>query len=218
MVTKMGAPYEVAHIYPFCLNQYTDKSAMVTFWEVLSSFWPIEQVTAWKSAVMGKKGTESPRNMLTLSPTVHRLWVACFFALKPIRASKRRIIVEFHWLQPRSKGEKPLLVNARTRPDCLAEIDSPGQDIRLIDCPSGTIITSGTRLAIYTDDPQRRPLPSFALLDMQWNLQRVAALSGKAKWRDEDYGDSDDDADATGVLAHLDDDDEGEYYDFGDDY
>lgn len=116
--------------------------------------------------------------MLTLS---HRLWVACFFALKPIRASMRRIVVEFHWLQPRPKGNKPLLVNARTRPDCLAEVDSPGQDIRLFHCPSGTIITSGTRFAIHTDDPQERPLPSFALLEMQWNMKSLNTRNNLSK-------------------------------------
>lgn len=144
---------------------------------------------------MGEKGTESPMNMLTLSPTVHRLWGACFFALKPIKARKRKMIVEFHWLQPRTKGKgkKPQMVNARNRPDCLAEVDSPGQDIRLFHCTTKAIMTSGTRISICTDDPQKRPLPSFALLQMQWNLQRVAALSGMAEWRYEKHGDSDDD-------------------------
>lgn len=145
----------------------------------------------------GGEGTERPTNMLTLSPTVHRLWGGCFFALKPVRVvSKRKMVVEFHWLQPRPKAKKQLMVNARIRPDCLAEVDSPGQDIRLLHSPSKTIITSGTRIAIRTDDPRKRPLPSFALLQMQWNLQRVAALSATAEWREEDCGDSDDD-DAT---------------------
>ena len=190
---------------------------MEGFWQTLSVFWPEEKVDAWKRAVMGKKGTESPMNMLTLSPTVHRLWGACFFALKPIRASKHRLVVEFHWLQPRSKGKKHIMVNARIRPDCLAEIDSPGQDIRLIDCPSGKVITSGTRIAIKTDDPHKRPLPSFALLEMQWNLQRVAALSGMAEWRDQNYGDSDSDDYFTGIFPFLNVDSGSEGYDDDDD-
>lgn len=160
---------------------------------MLKIFWSKAQVKAWKKAAMGGKGTERPTNMLTLSPTVHRLWGGCFFALKPVRViSKRKMVVEFHWLQPRPKAKKQLMVNARIRPDCLAEVDSPGQDIRLLHSPSKTIIISGTRIAIRTDDPRKRPLPSFALLQMQWNLQRVAALSATAEWREEDYGDSDD--------------------------
>lgn len=190
---------------------------MESFWQTLGVFWSEEKVDAWKRAVMGKKGTESPMNMLTLSPTVHQLWGACFFALKPIRASKHRLVVEFHWLQPRSKGKKHIMVNARIRPDCLAEIDSPGQQIRLIDCPSGKIITSGTRIAIKTDDPQKRPLPSFALLEMQWNLQRVAALSGMAEWRDQNYGDSDSDDYVTGIFPFLNVDSGSEIYDDDDD-
>ena len=190
---------------------------MESFWQTLGVFWSEEKVDAWKRAVMGKKGTESPMNMLTLSHTVHQLWGACFFALKPIRASKHRLVVEFHWLQPRSKGKKHIMVNARICPDCLAEIDSPGQHIRLIDCPSGKIITSGTRIAIKTDDPQKRPLPSFALLEMQWNLQRVAALSGMAEWRDQSYGDSDSDDYVTGIFPFLNVDSGSEVYDDDDD-
>ena len=189
----MGGPYEVAHIYPFSLSPHTGQSTMMNFWQMLKIFWSKAQVKAWKKAAMGGKGTERPTNMLTLSPTVHRLWGGCFFALKPVRViSKRKMVVEFHWLQPRPKAKKQLMVNARIRPDCLAEVDSPGQDIRLLHSPRKTIIISGTRIAIRTDDPRKRPLPSFALLQMQWNLQRVAALSATAEWREEDYGDSDD--------------------------
>src|SRR5262249_49174956 len=45
-----------------------------------------------------------------------------------------------------------------------------------------------------TVDPMLRPLPNFVLLEMQWILHRVAAMSGAAEPQDE-YGDSDDDDD-----------------------
>ncbi|ODM15440.1 hypothetical protein SI65_09043 [Aspergillus cristatus] len=63
-----------------------------------------------------------------------------------------------------------------------------------------------------TDDPKKRPLPSFQLLRMQWNLQRVATLSAAAEWREEKHGDCDDDDDAARESVHsfLSDIDEGD--------
>lgn len=56
---------------------------MVGFWSVLKCFWP-KKVNSWKGAVLDQKGTESLANMLTLSPTVRKLWEKCYLALKPI--------------------------------------------------------------------------------------------------------------------------------------
>lgn len=90
---------------------------------------------AWKKAVMGKKSTERPTNILTLRPTVHRLWEACFFALKPTRAiSKRKLVVESHWLQPRPKAKKWLIVNARIRP-AVSPRSTPLDSIKLLHPP-----------------------------------------------------------------------------------
>ena len=52
---------------------------------------------------------------------------------------------------------------------------------------------------------------------MQWNLQRVAALSGMAEWRDQNYGDSDSDDYVTGIFPFLNVDSGSEVYDDDDD-
>lgn len=86
---------------------------MVGFWSVLKCFWPRKKVNSWKSAVLDQKGTESSANMLTVSPTVRKLWEKRYLALKPISVLKnrRRLTVEFHWLRPRPKAvdEKTLV-------------------------------------------------------------------------------------------------------------
>ncbi|RFU29569.1 hypothetical protein B7463_g6784, partial [Scytalidium lignicola] len=41
--------------------------------------------------------------------------------------------------------------------------------------------TLGEEATSKTDDPERRPLPSKDLLDMQWVLHRLAALAGGAE-------------------------------------
>jgi hypothetical protein len=54
-------------------------------------------------------------------------------------------------------------------------------------------ICSGDEICLETNDPQRLPLPDWRLLDMQWILHRVAAMSGAAESRDGFNEDDNDD-------------------------
>jgi len=50
------------------------------------------------------------------------------------------------------------------------------------------------RLFLFkTDNPETQPLPNFELLDMQWVLTRLTAMSGAAEL-DDGYGGDDDDS------------------------
>jgi hypothetical protein len=53
-------------------------------------------------------------------------------------------------------------------------------------------IQSGDIFTLTTDDPEGRPLPSWELLDMQWILQRITAMSGAAGPPEFDDDDDDD--------------------------
>ena len=86
------------------------------------------------------------------------------------------------------------MVDALTPPDSVAEYDTPGEDIRLMHGPSKSIMTSRRKVVMRMDDPQKRPLPSYQLLEMQWNLQRVGALSTAAEPRQDEHGNDDADA------------------------
>jgi hypothetical protein len=63
----------------------------------------------------------------------------------------------------------------------------------LFNTESRKIICSGDEFSLETDDPVLRPLPDFRLLEMQWFLHRVTAMSGAAEIQDEFDDDSDDD-------------------------
>ena len=43
-------------------------------------------------------------------------------------------------------------------------------------------IESGEIFELTTNNPETHPLPSWELLEMQWFLQRVVAMSGAAGW------------------------------------
>jgi hypothetical protein len=52
-----------------------------------------------------------------------------------------------------------------------------------------------------TDDPASKPLPDPGLLEMQWYLQRILAMSGSAGWNEEDF--DYDDPDAVDALPSV---------------
>lgn len=84
--------------------------------------------------------------MLTCSSAARKLWEKRYLTLKPVSVSKnrRRLTAKFYWLRLRLKavGERTL-VNIGAPPDCFAEFDTPGKDIKLWNCPTETKITSG---------------------------------------------------------------------------
>jgi len=79
--------------------------------------------------------------------------------------------------------------------DILTSPESPeGFDgnIKLFHFPTERQVCSGDAISLTTDDPVTRPLPHLALLEMQWTLQRMAAMSGAAEIYD--FGNDYDDA------------------------
>jgi hypothetical protein len=60
-------------------------------------------------------------------------------------------------------------------------------------------ICSGDEVSLETDDTVLRPLPDFRLLEMQWILHRVTALSGAAEPQD-DFHDKDCDNEIVSAL------------------
>ncbi|PGG99233.1 hypothetical protein AJ79_08625 [Helicocarpus griseus UAMH5409] len=99
---------------------------------------------------------------------------------------------EFFWLRkyPRRPHQ-----SITTRPELPASLDGDMTNMKLFSCETEENIHSGTILTLHTDDPETKPLPSTALLEMQWILHRLTALSGAADIffsEFDQYGDSSD--------------------------
>jgi len=169
-------------------------------------FWSKEKVASWEAQVFPpgshQNGAESTKNFIALSCTTRRLWNQGAFALKPVLIStdKKTLILQFFWQarQPDVSSTMSLL----TRPLPTKNLDN-GNGYRLAtEYTPGhpKLVESGDLIAMTTDDPKTRPLPSFELLELQWFLQRVMGMAGAAVvnpelFRDSDsyYSDSDDD-------------------------
>ena len=166
------------------------------FWRMLRNLWPDERIITWEAAIfrdsLEEHGLETARNLITLSSDVNRLWNNGVFALKPISVTEdnTKLTIQFFW-----QARQPLVlptINLTTIPLSIENLDSNDGN-RLIDMSQSgdRRIKSGDLFELTTDDPEARALPSIALLETQWFLQRVLGMAGAADELSDSYHFSD---------------------------
>ena len=170
----------------------TIKGPTPSFWDTLRLFWSKEKIDAWFNAIFSNSTrTEVCQNLISLTSTAHDYWERAYFVLKPIRISDdlKRLDVQFFWLSLASSTPAVKILQA---PSISATNHGPNL-ARLFNHETRQEICFGDEISLETDDPILRPLPDFRLLEMQWFLHRVTAMSGAAEPQDDFYRDSDDD-------------------------
>lgn len=202
--------YEVAHIYPHCLinparppNEYAN--SIPDIWKLLQVFWKPEQVQLWQQEIFRDpnnptKASDACFNVICLQPNIHKAWSMGLFALRPLEYNhdKSKLEVEWYWQPKQSHGPDDLVELKKIPPSSrdLDEVD--GFNVILKSSPNNFIkIKSGHKFTLETPDPQRLPLPSKELLELQWHLNRIVSMSAAGEGSEEDY---DDDADDDSVL------------------
>lgn len=132
-------------------------------------------------------------------------------AFRPIRESVSEdgttMAVKFHWM-PTCIERLPKEVAGMEIPfnECPY---SPEERHRILACPPPNMaiyqqerkieIHSGYIFYITTTDLFNKPLPSVDLLELQWNLTRIAAMKRGAEYQELD---SDSEGDKTGPQFH----------------
>ena len=195
-------PVEVVHIYPHYLlggRKTNFARSYPPFWDMLSFFWAPERIEMWHRQVFRDRSDptkqfDSIRNMMCMSPTAHELWNRGSFVLKPveINANETEMEVEFFW-QAASASTMDDVLPVTTIPSTSRGLDgvyfpdSQKRSLLMIDTEEGPKkIATGHRIIIMTPDPEKLPLPSMELLDMQFALSRIVNLSGAGKVADLD--------------------------------
>ncbi|KAH8820781.1 hypothetical protein F5884DRAFT_866722 [Xylogone sp. PMI_703] len=209
VLTGAGRPIELAHIYPISMDRFIDNKC---FWAGLKVYWKADRVEKWKNALFTEKSTEVCQNLICMCPNAHAYWGKAYFALKVINVSddKKSMTVKFFWLK---RGKRNARATLDTTPEMPTDLDSINK-AKLYSTSNDQVIKSGTSIEITTDDPRKKPLPSKELLDMQWVLHNLAAMSGAAGEIDHTYHpeDSDDDYQYT-ILGYQKRNEYDEYYD-----
>lgn len=185
---------DVAHIYPLSLkksqssgNNKKGTGKYDNFWKTLQLFWSKDQVDKWEAQLTGPCGTELCENLLCLCPSAYRLWGACYFAFQPLhlRDDGKELITRFYWLPEVT----PHKVQVQDKPSI--SLHPPAELLNLrVENTDGSAhkMNSGDLVIFQTKDPENLPLPSWDILQMQWILHRIGALSGAANVPIEDEG------------------------------
>ncbi|QRD86402.1 hypothetical protein F9C07_7253 [Aspergillus flavus] len=189
LITGFKVPIEIAHIYPLSLGQKS-KTEQEQFWETLSNFWTSEKIDSWKAEVLGPQGTEHCANLMCFSNIAHKLWEKARFALCPLQLSddKKTLTVKFFWLPTMKylRSQSITRLPSPIAPDLISSTKDGIPLAKLFKLVTEEKIRSGDILTFYTTDPVKLPLPSVKLLQLQWTLHRVLAMSGAADASDED--------------------------------
>jgi hypothetical protein len=179
--------FEVAHIYSCSMiNPSSTTGSPYDFWNVLKAFWSDDRIQKWRDAIFPDnrdQGLETCYNLLCLSPDAYAYWTKAYFVLK-LSDDEKRLDVKFYWTPKYDRLPKSILTTPQS---------SEGSDSRpkkkLLHFPIDRPICSGDMFSLTTDDPVTRPLPHWALLEMQWTLHRLTAMRGGA----DDFDNDDDD-------------------------
>ena len=181
-----------AHVFPFATSAGQAFQGLNIY---LQFFWGDKRAMAWRRQYQDANITQSPQNLISMNHHLHFWFDNARFALKPLRQTRNEIVLQWHWLRygilkPRTmiKEDQDLLVQAGLT-------DQVSWGTNLAHRKSGVRIQTGQTFVIRAENPE--DLPSFELLELQWDLLRVAAICGAAEATDEDYGegyDTDDEA------------------------
>ncbi|KAJ5775281.1 uncharacterized protein N7511_000292 [Penicillium nucicola] len=212
VITGAGKVYQTARIFPVLVTKSPGvvAPAFPSIWKYVDFFWDHDTAERWKKAVFNSSfDPERPvndcTNLICLRNDLRTAWVDGLFALRPVSVSddKTEMEIEFHW-QPRVGHATSDMVDVTKEPPPSKDISSvenllvvvPDQENKNSFHP----IQSGHRFKIKTHNPVDHPLPSFDLLDMQWNFTRIVSMSAVADTFDD--GDDDDDDDGRTTVQH----------------
>lgn len=166
--------------------------AVADFWDLLEFFFDKDCVHRWKEIFTDRsdpnKALDGCHNMICINSTAHSQWVRGMFALRPVAQSEdgKKLTVQLYW-QPKPSHSRHHKVDLLKPPASSEGVDSvSGERVHTIPLPGiPHRVRTGDILVFKTEDPKLMPLPSFELLDMQWHLTRIAAMSGVMELLDE---------------------------------
>ncbi|KAK4149251.1 hypothetical protein C8A00DRAFT_47097 [Chaetomidium leptoderma] len=174
-----------AHIFPFATSKNRNFAYLN---EMLAYFWDSKTSFTWRRMFESPAITQSAKNGISMSHQIHFWFDNARFALKPLRETPEGVVVQWHWLK--RSILKPL-VYVHPDHDILlqAGVTDHGQNWgdNLAHRKSGVTIRTGQTFLLRAEKPE--DMPSWDLLEMQWNLLRIAAISGAADVTDDYYYD-----------------------------
>jgi hypothetical protein len=207
VITGARKVYQTARLFPVLVTKPPSdiEPAFPGIWKYVNFFWDRNTAERWKKAVFNSSFDPSRpvndcTNLICLRNDLRTAWANGLFALRPVFVSndKTEIEVEFHW-QPRARHATSDLIDVTQEPLPSKDVSSVEGLVVVLPSRGNSFlpIQSGHRFKITTHNPVDHPLPSFDLLDMQWNFTRMLSMSAVADTFDDEDDDDDDDGRTT---------------------
>ncbi len=165
--------HDGAPIFPFVPS---NSSRLYGLDELLEAFWGENKAQAWSKLYKNPAITQSLANYLSLNRQLCFWLGKARFAFKPLSKTATTITLQFHWLRRTNLWPtSPIYDSGETLADFLRTPPATWGSY-LAHRASGVPIQTGQTFVIRAENP--KDLPNFELLELQWNLHRVAAICG----------------------------------------
>lgn len=151
---------------------------------MLIIFWGREKAERLRQLFWDADITQSPKNGISMNHHLHFLFDHARFALKPLQETHDGIVVQWHWLK-RSVLKPMVLIQPEIDPRLQAGITDQSWGNGIAHRKSGVQIRTGQIFLIRANNPEDKV--SRDLLQLHWDLLRVAAISGAADVTDDYY-------------------------------
>lgn len=143
---------------------------------------------AWRRAYEDAELTQSAKNGISMNHQLHFWFDHARFALKPLRETSECIIVQWHWLRSSLLQALDVIPSDEDIENTLRYVGVMDQGWGdwvqdLAFRPSGVAIQTGQTFLLE----KHEQMPSWDLLEIQWDLLRVAAICGAADLTDDYY-------------------------------
>ena len=171
---------QAVHIFPFATSK---SKRFQPLDDLLQCFWGKEQASTWRRLFEDPAITQSLANRVSINRQFHVWFGKTRFAFKPLSQTPTTITLQFHWLRRtnllpstlvEASGEA-ILNGLRMSPETWGLGN-------LAHRASGMPLKTGQTFVIRAENAE--DLPSFELLELQWNLHRIAAICGAADLAD----------------------------------
>lgn len=204
----------MAHIFPLVGSNLSSITAMIDI------FWGIDSAARLSALMAGDQNiSESPQNLLSLNRQLHWWFNNGRMALKPLWVMEGgTVCVQLHWIEP-GRSTPDTSIRGVCFDDLTRRVGSFPSWLTNIYWSSGVPLKTGHTFTFW-DWVDESYLPSFDLLQLSWDLRRVAAICGAYRepedelyddeeeysGNDEGHDDNEDCDDNDGVDgdAHLD--------------
>ncbi|KAI4149166.1 MAG: hypothetical protein LQ340_004762 [Diploschistes diacapsis] len=188
-----SAIVDTCHIWPFASKnvKWTKRQTLL---DALGAVYASEQLQQWVQKLSPEgEVIDRASNMLTLNPILHRLWGKALIGFEPLERIPNGITMRFWWLQRTGMRLSDRNIDITADPATLFHQSNEPGHISMVDFGTCRPICSGDVITVTAQEPA--DVPDFEILQLQWDLLRMTALTGAAEDAEDDEDDDDDDDD-----------------------